>query len=95
VVTDDIIGNYSTISDTSESKSITTSPFTVTTNRDDIIDNLSTISETRETKSSTTNYLVTEGKNKHFCIKKTCFRTRLEPTIDCSPDEYEVMKIVA
>jgi hypothetical protein len=56
---------------------ITTSPFTVTTNRDDIIDNLSTISETRETKSSTTNYLVTEGKNKHFCIKKTCFSVSL------------------
>jgi hypothetical protein len=43
---------YSTISDTSESKGITTPPFTVTTNRDDTIGNTSTISETRETKST-------------------------------------------
>jgi hypothetical protein len=34
---DDIIGNRSTISETSETESITTPPFRVTTNRDDIM----------------------------------------------------------
>jgi hypothetical protein len=65
LVSDIVEVYYSTISDTSESKSITKSPFTVTTNRDDTIGNTSTISDTTESKSITTSLFTVTTKLYH------------------------------